>query len=49
MSFVPEFVANEPLEPADGDTFEYRLDRRLRQASLEWIEVHPGRRLQLAL
>jgi 4-amino-4-deoxy-L-arabinose transferase-like glycosyltransferase len=49
MSFVPEFVALEEEEPADGESFEYRLDRRLRQASLEWAETHPGRVLQLAV
>ncbi|HEY4312000.1 MAG TPA: glycosyltransferase family 39 protein [Pirellulales bacterium] len=49
MAFVPEFVAQVEQEPADGETFEYRLDRRLREASLEWSETHPGRALQLAV
>jgi hypothetical protein len=31
-----------------GDTFEYRLDRQLRQAALQWAADHPGRALQLA-
>ncbi len=49
MSFVPEFVALEQQEPEGGESFEYRLDRRMRHASLEWVETHPGRALQLAL
>ncbi|HVU86573.1 MAG TPA: glycosyltransferase family 39 protein [Pirellulales bacterium] len=49
MSFVPGFVALEEQEPEGGESFEYRLDRRLRSASLEWVETHPGRALQLAL
>lgn len=54
MSFVPQFVADEraadQAQPGNSaaDTFEYRLDRHLRQAALDWARANPGRVLQLA-
>ncbi len=48
MSFVPEFAALEQRNPADNETYEYRLDRRLRHAAVDWMTTHPGRVLQLA-
>jgi len=52
MSFVDEFAAEQRREDAAPapplDDFEYRLDRRLRQAALSWAAEHPGRALQLA-
>ncbi len=50
MSFVPRFrdeVSRDDVGP-DDDIFEYRLDRRMRQAALDWAMEHPGRVLQLA-
>lgn len=52
MRFVPEFVAAQ--HAADNatahltGTFEERLDRRIRDASLAWSRENPGRVLQLA-
>jgi 4-amino-4-deoxy-L-arabinose transferase-like glycosyltransferase len=52
MSFVTRFRneqmladahATEPLE----STFEYRLDRRMRQAAKTWAQEHPGRVVEL--
>ena len=48
MSFLAELAAAEKQKPADSEPLDYRLDRRLRQESLEWAETHPGRVLQLA-
>jgi 4-amino-4-deoxy-L-arabinose transferase-like glycosyltransferase len=51
MSFVDEFVVNERDERAapHDEPFEYRLDRRMRHAALEWARDNPGRAVQLAL
>jgi hypothetical protein len=54
MRFVPEFEAElrqsdkDHAIPSPVDGFEYRLDRRFRQAAWEWASSHPGRALQLA-
>ena len=53
MSFVPEFVAQQRADDRaatarPGDTFEYRLDRRLFGAALDWAGAHPARALELA-
>ncbi|MBI2827124.1 MAG: glycosyltransferase family 39 protein [Planctomycetia bacterium] len=48
MSFVEDFSAREQLAPAGNDSFEYRLDRSLRTAAIEWATAHPRRVLQLA-
>jgi 4-amino-4-deoxy-L-arabinose transferase-like glycosyltransferase len=49
MSFVREFTNDEQRNPSlPGEPFEYRLDWRLRQASLRWAANHPGRMLKLA-
>ncbi len=53
MSYVPEFLAQERQAEADGlvdttDTFEYRLDRRMRDAAMDWAKQHPGDVLRLA-
>ncbi len=54
MSFVAEFAAEQQREDArlaqpPQDSFEYRLDRRMRQAAVQWFAAHPGRGVQLAL
>jgi hypothetical protein len=53
MSFVARFEAEERrAEREDGGRsgpFEYRLDRRMRDAALDWAAAHPGRAAQLAL
>jgi hypothetical protein len=53
MDFVPGFVAQERRLEAEGDAqaeqeFEFRLDRRLRSAAIDWALHNPGRALQLA-
>lgn len=53
MSFVPRFEDEErkaELGHANAsEPFEYRLDRRMRDAALDWATAHPGRAAQLAL
>jgi len=41
---IADAARSEPL----SDTYEYRLDRRLRDAAIAWSRQHPGRVLQLA-
>lgn len=52
MSFVPAFERQERKAElggaGQGEPFEYRLDRRLRDAALDWAAGHPGRVLHLA-
>jgi 4-amino-4-deoxy-L-arabinose transferase-like glycosyltransferase len=48
MSFVARFEALEKEENGTQKGFEYRLDQRLRHASLAWAAEHPGRVLGLA-
>ncbi len=50
MRFVPEFVARQRAEAnvIDAGEFEYQLDRRMWQASLDWARQHPARVLELA-
>jgi len=53
MAFVGAFVVAEQEHPASGggeptDPFEYRLDRRLRNAAFDWAASHPGEVLRLA-
>lgn len=44
MDFVPEFERHERRSPSDGDEpFEYRLDRRLRHAAIDWAREHPAK------
>jgi 4-amino-4-deoxy-L-arabinose transferase-like glycosyltransferase len=52
MRFVPPFVAEQHASDAASDTdpsgtFEDRLDRRMRDASLAWAAKNPGRVIQL--
>src|SRR5206468_6628175 len=54
MQFVGQFVAEQRV--ADGQPgasteglFEDRLDRRMRQAAIDWARQNPGRVLQLAV
>jgi hypothetical protein len=51
MDFMPFFAGLERAEPSGlpGDNFEYRLDRRLRQAALDWAAAHPAQVAELAL
>ena len=51
MAFVPEFTAAEHAADKAGDgrdTFEYRLDRRMHDAAVEWARANPGRVAELA-
>lgn len=54
MSFVPDFLAEQraadrQTPPDEGETFEYRLDRRMLTASLDWMRANPVRVAELAL
>lgn len=58
MRFVPEFQAAQRAADASADaseaqplvgTFEERLDRRLRDASLAWVRAHPDQAARLAV
>ncbi len=51
--FVPRFTAAEQRRPAVSgsnrqEPFELRLDRRMRDAALDWAWANPGRVLRLA-
>ena len=56
MAFVARFTADERQADAAAivggaapqDTFEYRLDRRMRTAAIAWASSHPARALELA-
>jgi 4-amino-4-deoxy-L-arabinose transferase-like glycosyltransferase len=49
MSFVAAFVARERAAPEAGnDVFEYRLDRRMAQAAIQWARANPSRVAELA-
>jgi 4-amino-4-deoxy-L-arabinose transferase-like glycosyltransferase len=50
MTFVPELTAAERAVDAGptGDTFEYRLDRRMHDAAVAWAKANPGRVAELA-
>ena len=54
MAFVPRLTEQERLDPAGAggdpsDTFEYRLDRRMRSEALSWARENPGRVVRLGL
>jgi hypothetical protein len=46
MAFMSQFADEQRAEDAASDslrsTFEYRLNRRAQQASMEWIKAHPA-------
>ena len=52
MSFVPKFMAEQQVFDAAAstpptDTFEERLDQRMKSASIAWAAANPGRVLEL--
>ena len=53
MQFVPRFrrqeLAEQDQASGQSDTFEYRLDRRLKRAAITWAGENPGRVLKLAV
>jgi 4-amino-4-deoxy-L-arabinose transferase-like glycosyltransferase len=52
MAFVPRFVEEEQTRPAAGNDagvpLEYRLDRQMKQAAIDWALDHPAAVLRLA-
>jgi hypothetical protein len=50
MTFTEKFRLEERRHATGdpADTEEYRLDRRMKQASLDWAKNHPGQVLKLA-
>jgi 4-amino-4-deoxy-L-arabinose transferase-like glycosyltransferase len=49
MGFVPKFAALEhAADDAATESYEVRLDRRLRSAALDWARAHPGEAAELA-
>ena len=53
MSFVPKFTEDERRRAAaadqtDGESFEFRLDRRFRREALSWAKAHPAEAARLA-
>jgi 4-amino-4-deoxy-L-arabinose transferase-like glycosyltransferase len=51
MAFVDRFAGEERAvdrAAADQDTFEFRLNRRMEKAALDWAWANPGRVAQLA-
>ncbi len=50
MSFVPQFAAQQHVFDAMGDEadFEYRMNRRLQRAAVDWAVANPARVAQLA-
>lgn len=49
MAFVGRFIAEERREDAWAtEPFEYRLDRRMRRAALDWAADHPAEVWRLA-
>jgi 4-amino-4-deoxy-L-arabinose transferase-like glycosyltransferase len=49
MSFVEGFVKQEQRDPSlPAEPFEYRLDRRMWNAAVEWAAGHPRRVVELA-
>jgi 4-amino-4-deoxy-L-arabinose transferase-like glycosyltransferase len=54
MAYVPHFIEIERRAEASGeanleDPFEYRLDRRMRDAAVAWARENPSKALRLAL
>ncbi|OYV93118.1 MAG: hypothetical protein B7Z73_03835 [Planctomycetia bacterium 21-64-5] len=48
MSFFAEFVERESRAAPAANDLEYRVDRRLWRAAMEWAADHPGRVVSLA-
>jgi 4-amino-4-deoxy-L-arabinose transferase-like glycosyltransferase len=53
MDFVARFAAEERRDPAGAggspsDSFEFRLDQRLRRAAIDWARQNPASALRLA-
>ncbi|MCL2624944.1 MAG: phospholipid carrier-dependent glycosyltransferase [Planctomycetaceae bacterium] len=51
MAFTDEFRQREREHPISfsHDTYEYRVNERTKNASLEWAKAHPGRVCELAV
>lgn len=48
MDFVARFADQERRQPDMAESFEIRLDRRMRSESLAWATANPGQALRLA-
>ena len=51
MAFVDEFrrIERERATPNSKDIYEYRVNERMKKASLDWAKTHPGRVCELAV
>jgi len=51
MTFTDEFrrLEREHATPNSKDTYEYRVNERMKKASLDWAKSHPGRVCELAV
>ncbi|MCL2622716.1 MAG: hypothetical protein FWD31_03525 [Planctomycetaceae bacterium] len=51
MAFTDDFrrIERERAKPNSKDTYEYRVNERMKKASMDWAKTHPGRVCELAV